>query len=163
VLELPLCRVSSVEPARVHIGNPAIRIRSGRESHVFASFGHLGGVGPHVLDRLSAPLRGWTGSSRDAVLEKIRGLWSPPGGAGGEPAKALAPTWRCACCLPLKAAEGGKHGKHADLTDGSPFAHMMLSLELPCSTKRAHRLLFSDESSFEVHAKEVQPPPWPKP
>ena len=74
VLELPLCRVSSVEPARVHIGNPAIRIRSGRESHVFASFGHLGGVGPHVLDRLSAPLRGWTGSSRDAVLEKIRGL-----------------------------------------------------------------------------------------
>ena len=42
VLELPLRQISSVESTRVHIGNPAIRIRSGRESHVFASFGHLG-------------------------------------------------------------------------------------------------------------------------
>lgn len=148
VLELPLRLVSSVEATRVHIGNPAIRIRSGRESHVFASFGHLGGVGNRVIDRLSSPLRGWTGSSRSAVLAEIRGLWSPQG-AGGEPAKGLG--LPCIhCCLP--AAEGGKH---ADLTDGSPLSHMMISLELPCSTKRAHRLLFSDESTFEVQAKEL--------
>ena len=44
VLELPLRQVSSVEPTRVHIVNPGIRIRSGNESHVFASFGHLGGA-----------------------------------------------------------------------------------------------------------------------
>ena len=161
VLELPLRQVSSVEPTRVHIVNPGIRIRSGNESHVFASFGHLGGAGSRIIDQLSAPLRGWMGSSRNAVLQDIRGVWSPPRGAGGETAKGLAPTWRCACCLPLKAAEGGKH---ADLTDGSPLAHMMISLELPCSTKRAHRLLFSDESSFEVQAKaNLNPSPSPDP
>ena len=159
VLELPLRQVSSVEPTRVHIGNPAIRIRSGRESHVFASFGHLGGVGPRLIDQLTAPLRGWTGSSRDAVLEEIRGQWSPP--AGAEPANAQNRAWRCcACCVPHEAVESG--GKHSDVTDASPLAHTMISLELPCSTKRAYRLLFSDESSFEVRAK-ANPVPEPEP
>ena len=158
VLELPLRQISSVESTRVHIGNPAIRIRSGRESHVFASFGHLGGVGPRLIDQLTAPLRGWAGSSRDAVLEEIRGQWSPPGGA--EPAKAQNP-WRCfACCFPHEAVESGD--KHSDVTDASPLAHTMISLELPCSTKRAHRLLFSDESSFEVRAT-ANPEPEPEP
>ena len=150
VLELPLRHVTTVEPTRVHLGTPAIRIRRGRESHVFANFGLLGGKGPRVVDRLSAPLRGWGGSGRDAVLEKIRGLWDPQG-AIDDPAKGPAPTWPCACCLPLKAVEG----VNSDLTDGSPLAHMMISLELPCSTKRARRLLFSDQSSFEVQAKEL--------
>ena len=135
VLELPLRQISSVESTRVHIGNPAIRIRSGRESHVFASFGHLGGVGPRLIDQLTAPLRGWAGSSRDAVLEEIRGQWSPPGGA--EPAKAQNP-WRCfACCFPHEAVESG--GKHSDVTDASPLAHTSATASDPVSPRETNR------------------------
>ena len=159
VLELPLRHITSVESTRVHLGIPAIRIRRGRESNVFANFGPLGGIGPRVLDQLSAPLRGWEGSCRDAVLEKISRLWSverSPGGSG-EPVKGLAARI-CRCCVPVNAAgEGVNHAlvNHADLTHSSPLAHMMISIELPCSTKRAQHLLFADESAFEARGKEL--------